>query len=151
MDSKWHMFCYADCQVLNSYNRFYWLAYFYSYANKAGLVELYLDANGGDKNAMLWNSRFFISSPDYNNAQLKFLYNVTLNRLEVWFSSNNAEFRCYSLASSHPIQQDNVSQGYDSYPTENYAEISPRVAVSTNILSSDQVYTDNSLINGIFN
>lgn len=151
MDSQWHMFCYFDCQVVNSYNRFYWLAYFYSYLNKAGLVELYLDANGGDQHAMLWNSRFFISSPDFNKAQLKFLYNITLNRLEVWFSSMNAEFRCYSLVSSHPIQQDNVSQGYDSYPTENYVEISPRVAVSTDILSSDQVYTDNSLINAIFN
>ena len=145
------MFCYFDCQVVNTYNRFYWLAYFYSYANKAGLVELYLDANGGDQHSMLWNSRFFISSPDFNSAQLKFLYNITLNRLEVWFSSMNAEFRCYSLVSSHPIQQDDVYQGHDSYPTENYVELSPRVAVSTNITSSDQVYADNNLINGIFN
>ena len=82
---------------------------------------------------------------------MKFLYNITLNRLEVWFSSYNAEFRCYSLVSSHSIQQDNVSQGYDSYPTENYFELSPRVAVSTDITSSAQVYADNSLINGIFN
>ena len=82
---------------------------------------------------------------------MKFLYNITLNRLEVWFSCNNAEFNCYSLCSSKPIQQDNVSRGYDSYPTENYVELSPRVAVSTNITSSNQVYTDNSLINGIFN
>lgn len=151
MDSQWHMFCYADCQVLYSYNRFYWLAYFYSYINKSGLVELYLDANGGDQNNLLYISNFFISSPNFNNAELKFLYNITLNRLEVWFSSMNAEVNCYSLCSSKPIQQDNVSQAYDSYPTENYVELSPRVAVSTNITASNQVYTDNSLINGIFN
>lgn len=77
------MFCYADCKVLNSYNRFYWLAYFYGYANRAGLVELSLNANGGNQGDMLWWSRFFISSPDFNSAQLKFLYNITLNRLEV--------------------------------------------------------------------
>ena len=151
MDSQWRMFCYVDCQVLHSWTRFYWLAYFHSLVNPLGLVELHLYTNNGNQGDLLYNSRFFISSPDYNNTKMKFLYNITLNRLEVWFSLQNAEFRCYSLFSSYPIQQDNVSQGYDSYPTENYVELSPRVAVSTNILSSDQVYAGNSLINGIFN
>ena len=151
MDAKWHMFCYFDCQVLNSWSRFYWLTYFYSYILPLGLVEIYLTSNGGNQSDLLYHSKFFISSPNFDNTQMKFLYNITLNRLEVWFSSYNAEFRCYSLVSSHSIQQDNVSQGYDSYPTENYFELSPRVAVSTDITSSAQVYADNSLINGIFN
>ena len=150
MDSQWHMFCYFDCQVLNTWNRFYWFAYFYGVANSSCLVELYLNANNGNQSDLLYNSRFFISSPDFSNTNMKFLYNTTLNRLEVWFSSMNAEFNCYSLCSSKPIQQDNVSQAYDSYPTENYVELSPRVAVSTNITASNQVYTDNSLINEIF-